>query len=115
MTPRTDACIAQYRSGSLDFCWTLTEMARNLEVELAEADAAAKRWYEAASPCGTPTALQETLTQRRLYEKALKMIADFTGTIGDHPMGSVEKLSWAQEFAREALQGIDPSIGVGRN
>src|SRR5260221_7111697 len=80
MTPRTDACIAQYRSGSLDFCWTLTEMARNLEVELAEAEAAAKRWYEAASPYATPTALQEALALA--HEEIAELRGYLTGSNG---------------------------------
>lgn len=51
------------------------------------------------------------MTKLELYEKSLKMIAHFEGHIGDQPMQWQDKLMWAQEFAIEALQGIDPTTG----
>ena len=41
-TPRTDACIAEYREGCLDFAWTLTDLTRQIERALAAMTARAE-------------------------------------------------------------------------
>ena len=45
-TPRTDACIAEYREGCLDFAWTLTDLTRQLERDLAALRAERDRLIE---------------------------------------------------------------------
>jgi hypothetical protein len=51
------------------------------------------------------------MSKEQLYERALRMIANFSGRVGERPMHGGEMISWMQELAREALQGIDPTTG----
>jgi len=68
-------------------------------------------------PSGIETPETNSLTRRttldkcELYERALKMIANVSIVIGDRSAHPQEKLNWVQEFAREALNGIDPTTG----
>ena len=51
------------------------------------------------------------MTREELFEKALRMIEGFAGSINGRPMRPDEELVWARELAKEALNGIDPSTG----
>ena len=67
-TPRADACIAEYREGCLEFAWTLTDLARQLERELAQAHAELAAQEAASIECGLVLIKRAESAERRAEE-----------------------------------------------
>lgn len=70
-TPRTDAVAPHLNLSHGDMreaAWKLRDLARQLEREVAEANAAARRWHEAAATYATPEALKKSALEVKLED-----------------------------------------------
>lgn len=119
-TPATDAVLnAVVEHDDITFSM-LAELARRFERELAEANAAAERWYQAASPYATPEVLREAL-QHLERERAELMdmlrrgihVHDFIGEHG-RPIMWQEK-EQARALASRKGAAIMPTIYVSQS
>lgn len=100
-TPRTDACIAEYREGCLDFAWTLTDLTRQLERELEELRRAFRQRTidDYAIKARLERELAALRAERERLAQALRIIVGLEQCI-DNTLGNVE-------IARRAL-GEEP-------